>query len=297
MSVHGRPDFIVIGAQKAGTSWLDQVLRDYPDIWLPPVKELHYFDHCQSDFPATAWARLRTQVAGGRHWRRELANRIKAGLRYPNVANSLWAWRYFFARRDDRWYRALFDQAGARTSGEITPEYSLLDEAAVADLATRFAATKAFLLIREPIARTWSHVKMDLRKAAGADARIRIQDDLAAFFKSSHVLERADYPTIIERWQRHFGARFFWAYTEDVQRDPQQFINTFRAFIGLPNAEVSVPATLFERIGVGEGEAAPSLLVQQLQRHFRPMVAAMQDRFGRIPPEWQAALRDEAATP
>jgi hypothetical protein len=38
------PDFLVIGAQRAGTTWLHQVLRRHPSLWLPPVKELHYFD-------------------------------------------------------------------------------------------------------------------------------------------------------------------------------------------------------------------------------------------------------------
>ena len=38
------PDFLVIGAQRAGTTWLHRVLRQHPALWLPPVKELHYFD-------------------------------------------------------------------------------------------------------------------------------------------------------------------------------------------------------------------------------------------------------------
>ena len=39
-----RPDFLCVGAQKAGTSWLYQQLEPHPDFWMPPVKELHYFD-------------------------------------------------------------------------------------------------------------------------------------------------------------------------------------------------------------------------------------------------------------
>src|SRR2546423_4071056 len=40
----GRPDFLCIGAQKAGTSWLYHQLNSHPDFWMPPVKELRYFD-------------------------------------------------------------------------------------------------------------------------------------------------------------------------------------------------------------------------------------------------------------
>lgn len=37
------PDFIGIGAQRAGSSWLAEVLAGHPDICMP-TKEIHYFD-------------------------------------------------------------------------------------------------------------------------------------------------------------------------------------------------------------------------------------------------------------
>src|SRR6266478_1414402 len=39
-----RPDFLCIGAHKGGTTWLYQQLDSHPDFWMPPIKELHYFD-------------------------------------------------------------------------------------------------------------------------------------------------------------------------------------------------------------------------------------------------------------
>ena len=38
------PDFLGIGAQKAGTTWLHENLRSHPELYLPEAKELHYFD-------------------------------------------------------------------------------------------------------------------------------------------------------------------------------------------------------------------------------------------------------------
>lgn len=38
------PDFLGIGAQKAGSSWLWENLRCHPDLFLPDQKELHFFD-------------------------------------------------------------------------------------------------------------------------------------------------------------------------------------------------------------------------------------------------------------
>src|SRR5688572_27496585 len=39
------PDFLSIGMQKTGTGWLYEQLGHHPDIWLPPVKELHYLNN------------------------------------------------------------------------------------------------------------------------------------------------------------------------------------------------------------------------------------------------------------
>ncbi|NNE43483.1 MAG: sulfotransferase [Gemmatimonadetes bacterium] len=40
-----RPGFLVIGAQRAGTTWMDRQLRSHPQVYLPQRrKEVHYFD-------------------------------------------------------------------------------------------------------------------------------------------------------------------------------------------------------------------------------------------------------------
>ncbi|MEO9945223.1 sulfotransferase [Paraglaciecola sp.] len=38
------PKFICIGAQRAGTTWLHECLSEHPDVYVPPEKELHFFD-------------------------------------------------------------------------------------------------------------------------------------------------------------------------------------------------------------------------------------------------------------
>ena len=45
MSLENKTVFIGLGAQKTGTTWLDAVLRQYPEVAMPAgVKELHYFN-------------------------------------------------------------------------------------------------------------------------------------------------------------------------------------------------------------------------------------------------------------
>jgi hypothetical protein len=38
------PNFLVIGAPRAGTTWIERHLRQHPQIFLPERKELHFFD-------------------------------------------------------------------------------------------------------------------------------------------------------------------------------------------------------------------------------------------------------------
>ncbi len=39
------PNFIIAGAAKCGTTSMDDILKDHPDIYLPLEKELHFFDN------------------------------------------------------------------------------------------------------------------------------------------------------------------------------------------------------------------------------------------------------------
>ena len=47
------PDFLCIGAHKAGTDWLYAMLAQNPGVFLPPVKEIHFFDFVR--VPENRW--------------------------------------------------------------------------------------------------------------------------------------------------------------------------------------------------------------------------------------------------
>ena len=40
-----KPNFIIAGAQKSGTTTLFDILKQHPDIFLPEIKETHFFDN------------------------------------------------------------------------------------------------------------------------------------------------------------------------------------------------------------------------------------------------------------
>lgn len=49
------PNFLVIGAEKSGTTWLKHNLREHPDIFVPSEKELHFFNRDENWNQGMAW--------------------------------------------------------------------------------------------------------------------------------------------------------------------------------------------------------------------------------------------------
>ena len=47
------PNFLVVGAQRAGTTWMHDRLRRHPDVFMPSVKELHFFNRKGSNLETT----------------------------------------------------------------------------------------------------------------------------------------------------------------------------------------------------------------------------------------------------
>src|SRR5215210_7222727 len=104
------PDFIGIGAQKAGTTWLHRNLQAHPQIWMPKEKELHYFDEKIRVKPSLL-TRLRGDEPPERRWRRQVVRQLKS---YRKVLSSKekpsvkdlkrdlqWDFRYFFRKPGD----------------------------------------------------------------------------------------------------------------------------------------------------------------------------------------------------
>src|SRR5262245_17179622 len=102
-----RPDFLCVGVHKGGTTWLYQQLDSHPDFWMPPLKELHYFDQLS-----------RVQRRSASRCRDE---RDRCFL--ENI-DSLSAKPYL----DLDHYARLFEPKGPLISGDISPNYSTLSK-------------------------------------------------------------------------------------------------------------------------------------------------------------------------
>src|SRR6266404_7759450 len=134
-----RPDFLCVGAHKGGTTWLYQQLDSHPDFWMPPLKELHYFDQLS-----------RIQRSSSSRCRDE------RDLRFLESMNSLSAKPYM----DLEHYARLFEPKGPLLSGDISPNYSTLSNEVIRRIVEYFPSLKVIFLARDPVERMWSHLFM-----------------------------------------------------------------------------------------------------------------------------------------
>lgn len=213
------PDFVCVGAQKAGTQWLYDQLAWHPEFWMPPVKELHYLDR-------SSFRRHRRSAAG-------LRARARFGLRLVNAVRERNAYRPL-ADRDlaflDRYvallgngeidlegYAGLFIDKGDHVTGDITPGYSRLDEHDIEAFAARFPDVRIVYLARDPIERVWSHLLMTARRSRSID---RVHFDRALnFARRPMVRLRCTNTEVIERWRRHMPAERIGVFLFDDIRD------------------------------------------------------------------------------
>src|SRR4051812_40255499 len=129
------PNFICIGAQKAGTGWLYEQLRAHPDFWMPPIKELHYFDR-----------QLRTArpAAGDRFDQALKEARDERDEAFVAGAKSLFA----EPGLNFDGYADLFLHRGQLISGDITPGYSVLSEDSASMVTGAFPQAQILFLAR-----------------------------------------------------------------------------------------------------------------------------------------------------
>ena len=124
------PDFFIVGAARSGTSSLEEYLNQHPEIYITPKKETHFFavDYFPPSFNGPGDDRLNERVI-----------------------------------RDEDQYAQLFaDIKGKKAIGEASAFY-LCFPGAAERIAHAVPDAKILIILREPVARTYSAYMFLLR--------------------------------------------------------------------------------------------------------------------------------------
>lgn len=274
-----RPDFLCIGAQKAGTTWLSTNLRSHPSIWMPPVKEVAYFStlyipgwaKADRDHRAfqVAQARQYWTDGGGARARPELRQRVLAALdalaREP---------------MDDAAYATLFAGCGVdQVCGEVSPQYCVLPREGIRHALAFNPNLKVVVLLREPVARAMSHLAMLCGKNPTAERMKEIA--LSGWWNG--VSWYSDYATWLLRWQGMLPpGQLHIDYTGRIRDEPFGVLRRLCDFLGLPFSEEHFPKAR-ERIFEGAKPTGDTAEVRAIvSEKLAPLIADLRRRMPAI---------------
>ncbi len=197
------PDFFIIGAMKSGTSTLHAMLDCHPGAFLPRG-EAFYFD--LDDF---AQHPDFYPYDGGRWQPMDFAGQQ---ARYA------------------AWYRALFAQAQpGQLCGEDSTTY-LPSRRAAPRIAALRPDAKILVMLREPVARTYSQYWHLLRHG---QAHHDFETMLRLY--PQQLLQRSQYLAQLEYWAQHFPREQIRVLLlEQLRADPQRELAGVLEFLGLP---------------------------------------------------------------
>ncbi len=276
-----KPTIIGIGAQKAGTTWLSQMLAQHPKVWTPPFKEVQFFSHrfVEEHRQWLPWHFRRSRQTIERRW----------GLRGDPMPQGLIDYLDGITADPmftNDWYRRVFAPAppGSQTM-DVSPEYSTVPEEGVAFIRDFLPRARFIYILRDPVDRVISQMKMHMtrkkKNPREAGPWLELLESEPALFN------RGDYAAYVPRWQAAFGPdKLMILPFGRIASDPAGLLSEIEDFLGLPhhayaNAERKVFAA-------PDDLTAPPKLRTILTERLQDQMDFLQ---GAFPPEFTAQLR------
>lgn len=249
-----RPDLFIIGAQKAGTTTLHGHLARHPQALPPLVKEVHYFD--VASHRPLGWY----------------------GAHFPKLSE---------AQERTR------SHSKPIMTFDTTPYYIFHP-----DVAARVAAfapnAKIIAVLRDPVARAWSHYwhewgrgfeKLGPIEALSAESERlpnpheHVGQGARERFAHQHYsyCSRSEYDRQIARWRQHFPAEnILCLRSESLFTDPGPSLERVAAFLGIDPFPSVKPRVL----NSGDYDAPPPEVALWLRERLAPSMAATRAMLG-----------------
>ncbi len=215
-NAEGYPDFLVIGAPKAGTTWYFDNLKMHPKVWISPYKSAQYF---------SGWAR---QVR-----RKKLLQMApKRILESVRKEGALWNLRHFFVPVNDSWYKGVFKPGAGLVTGDISPSYCGMTIDQIFHAKRLMPDAKVIFSIRNPIERSWSNAMLFFVRNNQRNLSTITTKEYRNFFDNEGIWN--DYPKIIKKWKVHFSEdQFHVEFFEDIRLNPEIILKNLCNFLNL----------------------------------------------------------------
>jgi len=255
------PDFLVIGAARAGTTSLYRYLKSHPQIYLSPIKEHKYF----------AYPETRPILVG------------------PHRTTPI-VWKL-----ED--YRRLFQtRAGEIAAGEMSPQY-LYTECSPAAIRKLIPEAKLIAILRDPAERAFSHFCHNrsggIESLSDFRAALAAEDERIAqgWWPAFHYRNRGYYSRQLRRYFALFPReQMLILFFDDLVADCHEFLRKICAFLGVDenqpfdtserdNATIGIPRSSVLRRFLRSAGTAKRMIRAVLPEGTR---SRLFDRFSRV---------------
>lgn len=283
----------VIGAQKGGTTWVNNHFRSHPEICVPGLKEVNYWNVVRPPFMQTPRLALSRRVPLLALLRRLLSTpsmRRKDRSKALSAAMSHGSGDGSHAGYAD----VLFDlYEGEPVVAEVNPQYALLGAETFAEMAALSPDVRFVFLMRDPLGRIHSRLNQKIGKASrGATptpAVIRAAyETLLAKGEDSDLIRRSAYDATLRELERAVPAeRIALFFYENFFRPEEQ--QRLSAFLGVTHVE----GALEKRVLKSKASVRdfPADLDARVLGLLRPTYAYFADRFGdALPAAWKRSM-------
>jgi hypothetical protein len=263
-----------VGAMKAGTTWLHDYLAASPQCRAGVRKEYHVFDTL--DLEREPYV-LRGIVAKAHASLDEVAEARPTDPTFLVQAAMIADQELYFD-----YFTALFARAPqTRLTLDITPGYALLSTARLAGIRASFEQREvravAAYLLRDPVERIWSQVRMQKRRRPAHNPGTA-EELVAQRYAEPPYAERTRYETTVRRLDEAFGDLAHLAFYEELFDPASASSEAARlsTFLGIDHREPDLGAEFNVSPRTAE---LPEATVRAVAEHFRPTYEFVASRF------------------
>jgi len=265
-----KPGALCIGAQKAGTSWLAQMLGQHPQVWIPPFKEVQYFNHLH--------------IPGHRKWigwhyrnkpqeirQRHVMRKVDMAPELDAYLQAVTSGKMFH----NQWYKRIFAPAPMHAIPmDFTPEYSGLPDEGVQAVRDFLPKARVVYLIRHPVDRAISQLRMNLRREKRNPST---PQEWLAEVANPVLDERGDYATYLPRWLARYPDMLVIPFGR-IARAPHLVMDAVEAHLGIgPGFYGNLTQKVFANPA---GLMPPPVAVDALTERLAPQVQALRTLMG-----------------
>ena len=280
------PDFIGVGPEKTGTTWIYKHLNTHPETRCTPVKELRYFWENLA-FPGESFLHrlLHRKSWHNPQYRAYFRQRFRTYLRQPGTLRDTrrlaWDLKYLFARHDDNWYLSSFDNTPGCISGEVSPQYFFLPEAEVARICELLPDTKFIISLRYPPEWAWSFARMMVRIRELENS----EEAIEGFIRE--LKEEKSFAKSLQIWKKYVPEdRLKIVYFDQLRDQPQELFNEICDFLGIQPMTKEL-AQFKAAVNKGKKREIPDRFRTMLAKGWQDEIAALDRALPDLPEAWR----------